>query len=130
MMMKRSLIWQAALIFMAMAAGLSTRKMAAALPDAVNMYAGDAIWALMIFFGFGFLLRKADTKTVGLIALICCYIIECSQLYHAAWIDHIRATALGGLVLGYGFLWSDLLAYLLGIGAGILFEGIIYKRKL
>ena len=43
-----------------------------------------------------------------------------SQLYHAEWIDNIRATTLGGLVLGYGFLWSDLVAYTIGVGVGFL----------
>lgn len=31
------------------------------------------------------------------------FVIEFSQLYHAEWIDQIRDTSLGGLVLGYGF---------------------------
>ena len=34
--------------------------------------------------------------------------VEESQLYHASWIDSIRGTTLGALVLGHGFLWSDL----------------------
>ncbi len=51
-----------------------------------------------------------------------------SQLYHAEWIDSIRATTLGGLVLGYGFLWSDLVAYTIGVGIGFLFELILWKK--
>jgi hypothetical protein len=43
-------------------------------------------------------------------------------LYHANWIDTIRKTTLGGLILGYGFLWSDLLAYAIGIAAGVIIE--------
>jgi hypothetical protein len=34
----------------------------------------------------------------------------------------IRRTTLGGLILGYGFLWSDLAAYLLGIMAGTIID--------
>ncbi|CKH20539.1 Protein of uncharacterised function (DUF2809) [Streptococcus pneumoniae] len=52
-----------------------------------------------------------------------------SQLYHAEWIDNIRATTLGGLVLGYGFLWSDLVAYTIGVGVGFLFEFILRTNK-
>ncbi len=128
-MIKRNRTRQALLVIAAMAAGLGSRKIAGLLPDFVNAYLGDALWALMIFFGFGFLCRTARTKTIAFMALVFCYLIEFSQLYHAGWIDRIRGTALGGLVLGYGFLWSDLLAYLLGIGTGILFDRAMHKRK-
>ena len=40
--------------------------------------------------------------------------VELSQLYHAPWIDSIRQTTLGGLILGFGFLWSDLACYAVG----------------
>ena len=42
------------------------------------------------------------------------YGIELSQLYHALWIDAIRNTTLGGLIIGFGFLWSDLVCYTIG----------------
>jgi hypothetical protein len=51
-----------------------------------------------------------------------CVIIEVSQLYHAPWIDSIRGTTLGALVLGHGFVWSDLACYAVGVGLGILIE--------
>jgi len=113
--------------------GLASRKMASNIPDFLNAYLGDALWALMVFIGFGFVFRKMETKTVALIAISFCYLIELSQLYHANWIDEIRRTTLGGLVLGYGFLWSDLLAYCIGISVGaaieILWRGIQKGKK-
>ncbi|MDA1816357.1 DUF2809 domain-containing protein [Bacillus cereus] len=109
--------------------GLSSRKFAFALPELLNDYLGDALWALMIFIGFGFLFPKIETKKLAFISLIFCYGIEMSQLYHAEWIDNIRATTLGGLVLGYGFLWSDLVAYTIGVGVGFLFEFILRTNK-
>ena len=57
-----------------------------------------------------------------IISLILAFAVEVSQLYHAPWIDSIRNTTLGGLVLGFGFLWSDLVCYLVGIAAGALIE--------
>lgn len=56
------------------------------------------------------------------ISLVLAFAVEVSQLYHAPWIDGIRSTTLGGLVLGFGFLWSDLVCYLVGIAAGSLAE--------
>ncbi|HDR6216278.1 MULTISPECIES: DUF2809 domain-containing protein [Bacillus] len=108
--------------------GLSSRKFAFALPHLLNDYLGDALWALMIFTGFGFLFPKTETKKLAFISLMFCYGIEVSQLYHVNWIDSIRATTLGGLVLGYGFLWSDLVAYTIGVGVGILCE-VIFRKK-
>ncbi|TXR98487.1 DUF2809 domain-containing protein [Bacillus sp. SH7-1] len=108
--------------------GLSSRKLAFALPALLNDYLGDALWALMIFTGFGFLFPKIETKKLVFISLMFCYGIEVSQLYHAEWIDSVRATTLGGLVLGYGFLWSDLVAYTIGVGVGIFFEFMLRKK--
>ncbi|NUC18093.1 DUF2809 domain-containing protein [Bacillus mycoides] len=108
--------------------GLSSRKFVFVLPDLLNDYLGDALWALMIFTGFGFLFPKIETSKLAFISLIFCYGIEISQLYHAEWIDSIRATTLGGLVLGYGFLWSDLVAYTIGVGVGMLGEFMLRKK--
>ncbi|TKH12692.1 DUF2809 domain-containing protein [Bacillus wiedmannii] len=108
--------------------GLSSRKLAFALPHLLNAYLGDALWALMIFTGFGFLFPKIETKKVAFISLLFCYGIEVSQLYHAEWIDSIRTTTLGGLVLGYGFLWSDLVAYTIGVGIGMFCEFMLQKK--
>ncbi len=80
----------------------------------------------MIFMLCRFILKGTKTKIVALMALAFCYLIEISQLYHSNWIDNIRKTTLGGLVLGYVFSWKDLLAYAIGIGIGIIVEGVFY----
>ncbi|WP_242262848.1 DUF2809 domain-containing protein [Bacillus cereus group sp. BfR-BA-01511] len=125
---KRNRLLYATFTIIVIILGLSSRKFAFALPELLNDYLGDALWALMIFIGFGFLFPKIETKKLAFISLIFCCGIEMSQLYHAEWIDNIRATALGGLVLGYGFLWSDLVAYTIGVGVGFLFEFILRRK--
>ena len=57
-----------------------------------------------------------------IVSLVLAFAVEVSQLYHADWIDGIRSTTLVGLVLGFGFLWSDLVCYLVGIAAGAIIE--------
>ncbi|MEF7560071.1 DUF2809 domain-containing protein [Bacillus thuringiensis] len=126
---KRNRLLYATFTIIVIILGLSSRKFAFALPELLNDYLGDALWALMIFIGFGFLFPKIETKKLAFISLIFCYGIEMSQLYHAEWIDNIRATTLGGLVLGYGFLWSDLVAYTIGVEVGFLFEFILRTNK-
>ncbi|WIL45061.1 DUF2809 domain-containing protein [Bacillus bombysepticus] len=125
---KRNRVVYALFTIVVIILGLSSRKFAFALPHLLNDYLGDALWALMIFTGFGFLFPKTKTKKLAFISLMFCYGIEASQLYHAEWIDSIRATTLGGLVLGYGFLWSDVVAYTIGVGVGILCE-VIFRKK-
>jgi hypothetical protein len=131
-MHKRNRVLQAVMIIIVMILGLYSRKMASSIPDFLNTYLGDTLWALMIFIGVGFVFRKMQTKTVALIGISFCYLIELSQLYHTNWIDEIRRTTIGGLILGYGFLWSDLLAYFIGISVGVVIEivwRVIKRRK-
>ena len=107
--------------------GLVSRKMAGHLPEIVNLYLGDALWALMIYLYVAINFKTLPIKWVAISSLLFCYLIELSQLYHAQWIDQIRNTRLGGLILGFGFLWSDILAYTMGVGIGMLIEWMIYK---
>jgi hypothetical protein len=81
-------------------------------------YAGDMLWALAIFLLLGILFPRKRTLHIALLALLIAFSIEASQLYHAPWIDAIRSTRLGGLILGYGFLWSDLVCYSCGVSVG------------
>ena len=108
-----------------MALGLASRsRMADALPEFLATYSGDALWALLVFLGIGFLCPKWPTFAVGLAALVFAFGIELSQLYQADWINGIRATRPGALVLGAGFLWTDLLCYSVGIGVGVALESL------
>ncbi len=125
---KRNRLLYALFTIVVIILGLSSRKLAFALPQLLNDYLGDALWALMIFTGFGFLFPKIKTKKLAFISLLFCYVIEVSQLYHAEWIDNIRATTLGGLVLGYEFLWSDIVAYTIGVGIGMFCEFMLRKK--
>ncbi|MBE1303612.1 DUF2809 domain-containing protein [Clostridium botulinum] len=112
--------------FIVMFLGLCSRKLKYFIPDFFNVYLGDILWALMIFMLFAFIFKGTKTKMVAFMALAFSYLIEISQLYHSNWIDNIRKTTLGGLVLGYVFSWKDLLAYAIGIGIGIIVEGVFY----
>jgi len=113
---------QIVLIALASILGIASRRYAHILPVFIATYAGDTLWALAAFLGFGLLLPRASTRTIALIAMIFSVAIELSQLYHAPWIDSIRHTTMGGLILGFGFLWSDLACYALGVGLGMLLE--------
>lgn len=82
--------------------GLASRKLGSYLPEFLRLYTGDTLWAMMVYFGLRFLAPFMKVyKAVG-IALLFSFAIEISQLYQAPWINHIRETTLGALVLGRG----------------------------
>jgi hypothetical protein len=118
----RNPLVQITLIALAAVLGIGSRRYAHALPGFVTTYAGDTLWALAAFAGIGLLLPRVSTLTIALLAMILSIPVELSQLYHAPWIDSIRQTTLGGLILGFGFLWSDLACYPLGVGLGAATE--------
>jgi hypothetical protein len=109
--------------------GLPTRLLPEVLPPFMVQHAGDALWALAIFLGFGLLLPKARTRTLFLLAFALTWGIEFSELYQTNWINALRAGWLGGLILGYTFLPIDLLLYLCGIGAGVVLEKVVLFRN-
>jgi hypothetical protein len=109
--------------------GLASRRYGAGLPAFVAEYAGDTLWAVMAFIVIAVLAPDWPTRRVAIVALLATYADEVSQLYHAPWIDAIRNTRLGALTLGYGFLWSDVGCYTVGVALCVLVEHVIYARK-
>lgn len=119
--------WRRSAIYLACAVavvplGLASRRFGEHLPPLLAEYAGDTLWALLVFLGISAAAPGARLLHRSGAALFCSFAVEFSQLYHAPWIDALRDTTLGGLVLGFGFLWSDLVCYTVGIALGALAE--------
>jgi hypothetical protein len=114
----RRRVLYAVLTLSVVAAGLLWRSGLIELPQWLSNNGGDALWALMVFVGFGFLFPRVSTLTLALLALTFSWGVEFSQLYHAPWLDAVRATIPGRLVLGTTFNWPDLPAYAVGIALG------------
>jgi len=119
---RRNPLVQIILIALACLLGIGSRRYAHALPGLVAAYTGDTLWALAAFLGFGLILPRASTRMVAMLAMAWAIAVELSQLYHAPWLDSIRHTTLGGLILGFDFVWSDLACYALGGGLGVSVE--------
>lgn len=126
--MRRSRIRYVLLAVGVLGLGLASRRFAAN-PSFVHEYVGDALWALMVFFGVAFVAYRQPTTVVAALAVLFCFGIELSQLAHAPWLDSLRATRLGELVLGYSFLWSDLLCYSAGIAIGAVLDRWVSTPK-
>jgi hypothetical protein len=111
------------------ALGLASRKLPGLFPAAVGKYPGDALWALMVFAAYGVLLPYASTYRLAALALMTSYAVELSQLYQAGWIDAIRASTLGHLILGSTFHWPDLAAYTVGVAIGAAVHVLSTKAR-
>ncbi|TCC97185.1 ribosomal maturation YjgA family protein [Pedobacter hiemivivus] len=107
--LKSKRIIYALLVLVVIALGILSRKV-----TVIPLIVGDILYAVMMFLLIKFLLIQLRYWKVALISLSVCYFIEISQLYHASWIVQIRNTTIGALVLGHGFLWSDMIAYTVG----------------
>ncbi len=105
----------AALLLGTVVLGLASRHYADALPGFIARYAGDVLWASMMVWLVALARPRETTPRIAAAALLIAFAVEGSQLYHAAWIDAIRSTRIGALVLGVGFLWSDLVCYAFGV---------------
>ena len=104
-----------AFAIVAMLLGLASRGFGSYLPDFVAENAGDSLWAAFVYCGMSFCVPHTKIITRGAMTLGFAYAIEFSQLYHAPWIDSVRETTLGGLVLGFQFVWVDLIRYAVGV---------------
>ena len=124
--MKRKRVHYALLIILTVLLGISSRKFPEILPSFLFLYLGDTLWALMVFFIMGFLLPRTSTIKIGIAALVFSLAIEFSQLYQSTWINQIRHTTFGGLILGFGFLWTDVICYIIGIILGMVIETYIH----
>lgn len=125
----RSRAVYAALVALTVLLGLASRQFRATLPTVVGDYAGDTLWAAMVFFLAAALWPSTSIGRLAAGALAFAVAIEMSQLYHAPWIDAIRATRAGALVLGFGFLWSDLLCYAVGVALAALSDAAARPRR-
>jgi hypothetical protein len=109
--------------------GLASRHGGPLLPAALGKYPGDALWALMLFFGWCALRPCARTHGVALRALATCVAVECAKLWQAPWLVAFRHTTLGHLLLGHVFSWQNLVAYGVGVLAGVALERLLPRRQ-
>ena len=111
----RSRVIYALSIIIVIALGILSRRV-----SYIPLITGDILYAVMMFLIVRFLTITLNYKVSALISLSICYCVELSQLYHASGIDNIRNTTIGALILGHGFLWSDMVAYTIGTGVCVL----------
>jgi hypothetical protein len=102
-------------VVITMAAGLASRRYGDMLPVFLHDHAGDALWAGMIYFGFRMVWIRRSKAWAFLLSFVFSWGIEFSQMIQMPWLNEVRSTMLGALILGHGFLVIDLVRYTAGI---------------
>lgn len=108
--------------------GLLWRSSILQLSPGTKKYGADSLWALLVFLLIRFLKPRMNLWISVWIAFAISVCVEVSQLYHAAWIDTIRATRLGSLILGSVFNWPDIPAYAIGIALGAILDAAVRRQ--
>jgi hypothetical protein len=103
----------AGLAVVTIAIGLAVHRLAPA-GDARDI-AGDALWAAMMCWWISALWPAKPIAWRAGLALAISWAVEFSQLSHAPWLEQLRDTRLGPLVLGTGFDPRDLVSYTVGV---------------
>ena len=116
---RRNRFWLGAGCALVIALGLASRRYPGWLPAFVGKYPGDALWALMVFLGCSGCWPRASTSRIAGLAFAASCLVEFSQLYRAPWLNALRATTPGHLVLGSTFAWPDIAAYAVGVAMGV-----------
>ena len=115
------------LIIITLISGLASRYIDG-LPIWISSHAGDALWAMLVYWLWALILPRQTTWRIALIALSCAFLVEFSQLYQAEWINALRQHTLVALVIGRGFLWIDLLRYSVGMTCAAGLDYWIFRR--
>ncbi len=103
--------------------GLGVR--AVPLPWGIGGPAGDALWAVELYCVLRALVPGAAPRNTAIVCYVLAALDEASQAIHTPWLDAIRATWLGHMILGRGFVWLDLLWYAVGTaGAWAIDEAV------
>lgn len=109
----------------AAALGLASRMTVLKEVPILGEYGGDACWAIAAYALVRVCIPKARIQTVVLIAAAISLAVELSQLVDVTWLNNLRQNTVVRLLIGHGFLWSDLVAYAVGIAIAAMVELLI-----
>lgn len=113
-------------------AGLTWRQPELGLPAFAAKYGGSVLWGAMVFFAVATVFPAAKLMKLVAVALLISATVEFSQLIHIDWLDAVRRTTVGRLLIGVTFTWWDIVAYWVGVaiaGGGTSALLLLTKRN-
>ena len=113
----------------AAAVGLGSRIRPFVETPVLGTHVGDACWTIAVC-GVLRLLRPEDpTARLACLGWALSVAVELSQLLQVGWLETIRANRIGALLIGRGFLWTDLAAYTVGVLLWAGFDAFVRRRR-
>lgn len=98
------------LVVVTIGIGLFSRRL-----EVIPFWIGDSLWAVMVYLIVRSILINKKQLIALQVSILFSYLIELSQVLEWNWLVMVRKHVIGRLILGQGFLWSDIMAYTLGI---------------
>jgi hypothetical protein len=108
--------------------GIGSRLIHESLPNFLSAYTGDTMWAIGAYFLMRILFVKITVFQNGIAAFLISLFIEFSQFYNDEWINQIRETQIGGYALGFGFMYSDLICYAVGVLIAMGIDHVLFQN--
>lgn len=122
--LKNNRLYYISALLITLILGVLSRKI-----TGIPLFIGDVLYAVLIYFGLRFLFINLKTYKTFLLSLLFCFGIEILQLVQIDWLIAIRKTTLGHYILGEGFLWLDLLCYIMGTLMAFLIDEKLIKTQ-
>ena len=112
----RSRLVTSVLLAVTVGLGLASRtETAAETSPWLHRNAGDALWAVCVYLGLVSVRPTMAARSALISAAAICLAVELSQLSEAGWLEAIRSTRLGRLLIGVGWQTVDLARYSAGL---------------
>jgi hypothetical protein len=108
--------------------GLLVRFAPLGLPWFFVNYGGSTLWAVMVYWVLVLAWPRSRPYSLAWVAGGIALLVELQRLLHATWLDAIRDSLPGILLLGRHFSVWDIVAYWLAIAAVALFDGFVIRR--
>ena len=115
-------------MLLAAAFGLATRTPVVSDWPIIGTYGGDGAWTMAACGGLRAVLPGRSSVVIAAAGLAASFMVEASQTVSIEWLDHFRETRIGALLVGRGFLWSDLAAYSVGAAISWILDRIVLSR--
>lgn len=108
------------LILTTIAIGLGCKQYSGPGHAFVNNWGPASVCYEVLFVLVGFLVfpRRAMIAKIAICVCLLTCLVEISQLFHIQWLDELRKTFFGRMLLGTSFSWWDFPAYPVGAWVG------------
>ena len=125
-MNRKAFLW---ILILLIPIGLSTKFYRGVFEDWVHLYAGDIFYPMFWYVLLRMLWGNTSRFWCAVLVLSFCTLIEVSQLWKPSFLQVLRQTFVGAVILGSGFDWLDLVYYVAGIGLAVGIEQWITSKR-